>query len=206
MPLYKIEKVDDSPGIGIWEITEAYDILLEEFGKPVEPEKPGRRKEWLAARLLVRHLTGFDFEILYDENGKPSLRDSEYHISISHTKQFVAVFISKDSIPGIDIEMIHPRIEKVSTRFLSENEKAYLQKEKLYEQLHVIWGTKECAFKIYSKGGIDFKNMLYVKPFEWNNEGKTEVILSKNNFISKYPAWWKKMNELIVVYARNKNF
>lgn len=209
MPLLYDKVVDTEGRICVWEITESLQELLQisklskdELEK-TEKKTPKRLLEWLTIRTLIRHILTNDerFDIYYDEYGKPHLKEVKRHISISHTKQFVAVFLHPNKHVGIDIEIVTPRIQKIEQRFLNTEELNRLKDENRLEQLYVLWGAKECAFKIYSEGGIDFKEMLEVKKFEYVDKGKTSIALKKNKMLYEFTIWWEKMNSLMIVYS-----
>lgn len=208
MPLCYHKLVNTECTIGIWEINESVSELLDIAGI-YENETiwdglshPQRKKEFLVKRIVLQHLLKEkSISVSYDESGKPFLSESSVHISISHTKQYVAAITHNTKTVGIDIEIVHPRIEKISTRFIGEDEKKWLATEHYLEQLYIIWGAKECAFKIYSKGSMDFKKMLRVNKFDYSASGNTFVSLTKNNVTCEYPFWWQHMREFMLVYG-----
>lgn len=209
MPLYHDKIIDTDCRLCIWEITETLEELLE-IGhiskaelKEVEKKAVKRQLEWITIRLLLKQLLKTDEKILldYDLYGKPHLNGIKKHISISHTKQFVAAIVSDKKKAGIDIEIIAPRIEKIKHKFLSEKENEWAKGNNALEKLFIIWGTKESAFKIYAEGGIEFKEMLEVNPFDYSKKGETFVTLKKNIITCAYPVWWEKIGELMLVYA-----
>ena len=121
-----------SPSIGIWEITESWQDMLELLenksmyaDKMHEIQSDNRKQEWLSVRLLVKNLTNSYTTIDYLPNGTPFLSDNHYHISISHTKGYSAIILSQYTHPGIDIEYRSERAWKLRTKFLNEKELAY---------------------------------------------------------------------------------
>ena len=95
---------------------ESLDELLEAVTiKDAESEKfnslihENRKKEFLAVRLCLKVVTGDDnLLIRYNELNKPDI-PGEYYISISHTGDYVAIYLDKSSEVGIDIEQLHER-------------------------------------------------------------------------------------------------
>jgi phosphopantetheinyl transferase len=62
---------------------------------------------FLLKRLLIHHYGGkmIDYEILSDANGKPYISQKlDIFCSISHSKKYTAISLSKKSYYGIDIE------------------------------------------------------------------------------------------------------
>ena len=209
MPLYYLKQFTQVSKLGVWEITESMDELTKAYGRSEDDflnnMKSGKRKcEYLATRLLVQSMVKDDLpfvEIIKDEFGKPFLKNSAQHISVSHTGNFAAAIVHDSYWVGLDIEMVTPRIKKLSSRFLGNEEKKWLKKKSMNEQLHIIWGAKECAFKIFSKGGIDFKEMLEVSEFDYSKSGRTFVSLRKNKITNEYPVFWENIDGLMLVYG-----
>ena len=67
-----------------------------------------RRLEWLSVRAALKQMLHNPPVIAYYPSGKPYLKDSPLHISISHTKGYVAVIIGQAGV-GIDIENVFIR-------------------------------------------------------------------------------------------------
>lgn len=164
--------------LGIWKMDETINELINLF--PPETRLAAKNSinkigsnrralELLTSRIMLLELLGRAITILNQEDGKPYLDDNSYHISISHTKGYVAILLHESYSVGIDIETISNRIVKIADRFISENE--YINPE--HKTLHLLlhWSTKECLFKIINEQGVDFKKQLHVTPFEPNASG-----------------------------------
>jgi 4'-phosphopantetheinyl transferase len=193
--------------IAIWHVTESLEELKATLGEhapgfsEMPPEHRKRRQpEWYATRLLIA-LLGHDPHIVYNNLGKPQLTDKKAHISISHSGSYVAAAVHPTKRTGIDIELTGDRILKVKDKFLGNNEVAILKNEMEAECLYVIWGSKECAFKIYGKGSVDFREHLHVKPFEFGTKGKTSVKLQKPEENEEYDVEWEYFGNLMLVSA-----
>jgi phosphopantetheinyl transferase len=129
------------------------------------------QRAFLSVRKLFA-LAGYsDFDLYYDEFGKPHLID-EKHISITHSHHFSAIIVSNEAV-GIDIEMQREKILKIAHKFVNDKELNRLQKTNTTEyikKLTVKWGVKEAIFKIRNEKGISFKDHINVLPFELNEE------------------------------------
>lgn len=125
-----------------------------------------RRCEWLSVRLLLKKLTGEEKEIRYLPSGKPYLADHSYHISISHTKSYVAVILHPTKEVAIDIEYLSPRVEKIRSRFMSEEEERSLSPDNPLIHLMLHWSAKECLFKRINQEEVEFQTQLRIHPFE----------------------------------------
>ncbi len=193
--------------LAIWHVTESQDELeamireqTPAFTQKPPPERKRRHREWYATRLLLS-LMGADPSVGYDKLGKPFLHHGDQHISISHSGEYVAASIHPTKRTGIDLEHTGDRIHRVKKKFINEDEAKALRQGLETEMLYVIWGAKECAFKIYGKGGVDFRNHLKVKPFEFSTTGSTEVMLTKPDISDKFGVRWEYFGDLILVHA-----
>ena len=124
-----------------------------------------RKREWLTVRILLKELLQEDKEIAYTSSGRPYLTDHSYHISISHTKGYVAIMLDQFHPVGIDIEQIAPRIHKIRKRFVNEAEESYLSRENETVHLLLYWSAKESIFKALEEEGVDFQTQLHIEAF-----------------------------------------
>lgn len=123
----------------------------------------GRRREYLAARALLHYMSGRSErgELFKDDSGKPHLRDSVFHISISHTVNYAAA-IAHPTPCGIDVQRIVPRIKQVAPKFVGAEEAGQLLPKHELLQLHLIWSAKEAMYKAFGRRQLDFKEHLFV--------------------------------------------
>ena len=182
MPLIHIKKLGFSATLGIWEVTET-EIELQKFYAPNKEEQATvssfthsfRRLQFLATRLLFQTLVP-DAKIKYDQNGKPITDLENINLSISHTGKLIAILIDKDCC-GIDIESIHPKIERIAHKYLSEVELLECKKEPIVERLHVHWAVKEAMYKIYGFKNVSFKTDIFVEEISNTEKGKVNATL-----------------------------
>lgn len=168
--------------VGIWYIEESIDELLEmlpserNYREQIELFTSAvRRREWLAARVLLQEMCGEHKEVAYTESHNPYLTDGSYHISISHTKGYVAVMLSRDYEVGVDIEFISNRVKNIRHRFLSYEENKIIRPERELQQLLVCWCTKETLFKLLDKVGVRFSYDLKIHPFVLEHRGSLQA-------------------------------
>ncbi|NDV60285.1 4'-phosphopantetheinyl transferase superfamily protein [Bacteroides sp. 519] len=123
-----------------------------------------RKREWLAVRVLLYKMTGEIKEISYLESGRPYLIDNSYQISISHTRGYVAVILSKTHRVGIDIEVLGDKAMKVAHKFVDEKELIYPETDKITkaEMLTMIWSAKETMYKCMDSREILFREELHM--------------------------------------------
>ena len=191
MGVLSIRKNNDCE-IAIWEITESLD-KLNQLGAcittaGINSEK--RKKEWISSRLLLKEINP-KHSISYNESGSPKL-NNKHNISISHSKEFVAIIISQKNV-GIDIEKISEKSIKVSSKFISEDNIKNLTTEKAT----LIWCCKEAIFKWHEKGGIDFIADIKIYPFKKMEEGKITADFRGIPLILNY----QKINNHYLVYV-----
>ena len=193
MPLYQSIAFNSNTQILIWEITESYDQLLQEvsLNEKSALRLQGMKSEmhqrgFLSVRKLLQQAGLTDFDLYYDEMGKPHLHQQQ-HISITHSHQFAAIIISNVAV-GIDIELQRPKISTIAHKFC-DSEFQFLDSEKnedYIRKLTVIWGAKEAIFKIQNEKGISFKNHIQVHSFELKskqNSCKFHFEDSKKDFL-----------------------
>ena len=175
-----LRKENSNGGIVVvWKIEESADTLLnslnlrEEEVLKVESYKLETRKlEFLATRRLIKDVIQKDPIIDYLESGKPVLKNSEYKISISHTKGFVAVAFSKGKFAGIDIEYPSDRVARIYKRFVSKKEEKFIAENKKVEYYSLMWCLKESMYKMYDRKSSIFNVNFICHPFELKQEGK----------------------------------
>lgn len=206
MPLYLNKKLESNAELSVWKITEQRTELLQKLASyGVYADLPffrneNRLREWLTARLLLAEM-GVKQRITYTDAGKPALEGATSHISISHTGDFVAVINHPTHPAGIDIERKGDRILRVKHKFVNENEFKWINPLHEMDQLYVIWGAKECAFKIYGIGGIDFREHLEVKAFGFDTAGQTSVRIKKQGEVAEYEVFYQNLDDIVLTYA-----
>ena len=170
---------------------EYYLSTLQRMGK-------SRKREWLATRVLLKKLLGEEKKILYTDANKPYLADSSYYISISHTKDYVAVILSEKESVAIDIESISSRVEKVQKRFINEEEEKNISKNNSLIHLLLLWSAKESLFKLLDENDIEFKTQLHIHPFEPE--------LEKWSSFTAYETRTSKQQTFCIHYITSKDY
>lgn len=210
MGLILKQSISSSAEIGLWEINSLplkeliKTMILSEKDK-LEIFSPGnefRKKEILATKMLIQELLGKEAEIFYDKNGKPHLKNSAAHISLSHSYQYVAAIIDQKNPTGIDIQKITPKIIRIKEKYLSQNELTFLSGQQNIEKLHVLWGAKECIYKEHGEGNIIFSQHIHVKPFDYKTRGEIIARLELKNYKKNFILGYKKLNDYMLVYIR----
>ncbi len=161
--LWAVSPISDSSPDDLLDLLEQKDWYLP-FLRKITTEH--RKKEWLCIRVLLKQMLGEEKEIRYTDSGRPYLTDRSYHISISHTRGYVAVALHKEFPVGIDLEYLSPRIKKIRNRFMHETEEMNISE--MQEEIHLLlhWSAKESLFKALEESEVDFKNQLHIDSFE----------------------------------------
>ncbi|MBZ5857008.1 4'-phosphopantetheinyl transferase family protein [Flavihumibacter profundi] len=188
MALFYQHNINHTTRLGIWRIEEPEAFFLEKVPIKKEVTHPYKRLQHLAGRYLLPTLFD-DFpleEIMVADTRKPYLPGEKYHFSVSHSGNFAAAIASRDKRVGLDIELVSPRIEKIAHKFLSLEEKAFLQQWRLFDLLQqelttVMWSSKEALFKWYGDGQVDFRQHMQLNgPLNYaSNEWMTLPFLFK---------------------------
>lgn len=204
MPLFKTIKPNSNTTLHIWKIEESLEELLihvklnEKSAKRVNGMKSELHKRgFLSVRYLLKQAGYTDFDLYYNEFGKPLLKDGK-HISITHSYHFSAIIVSDNEV-GIDIEKNREKIINIYDKFVN-TEKDSLSDEDMVKQLTVIWGAKESMYKIYPHGGLSFKNHIAIDPFLFaNKKSKGRVVCEDWN--KEYQIFFEFFEGFTLVYA-----
>ena len=214
MPLLKTINfsriVGTTTEILLWKITESLAELSAEVTlNPKNQQRfNGMKSElhqlaFLSVRKLLQ-LKGYtDFDLEYDQFGKPHLKDGK-HISISHSHEYATIIIS-DEITGIDIELQRDKIIRIADKFV-EPEWEFLDKENQehIRKLTVIWGVKESIFKIRNEAGISFKDHIHVHPFEIKDQSGIADLHFQNSVI-QFKYHFIEIDNFTLVYVFQQN-
>ncbi len=190
-----IKKIEENNCIiSLWEINETLDALMQLSANRKIPDfiNEKRKKEHLTSRLLLNKISP-NTTISYNEFGAPIL-DNNLHISISHSKNFVAIIISEQQV-GMDIEAISEKALRLAPKFVSEKTRTTLNKEKAT----LIWCLKEAVFKWHQKGKVDFIKDIIIPPFIAEEKGQIKAQFKKKELILNY----QKINTHYLAYVCN---
>ncbi|PKB42977.1 phosphopantetheinyl transferase [Cellulophaga sp. RHA19] len=184
MPLYKTITVNNTTKLYIWKIEESEAELADPItltdhcqNRLSGMKSDMHRKGFLSIRHLLKQAGYTDFDLRYDEVGKPHLKDGNF-ISITHSHHFTGIIISEAEEVGIDIEMQRDKILKIAHKFTPiEEYKTIANVSALLQKLTVVWGAKESLYKIYAQKGLSFLHHINVKDFTFADEQTTAEIL-----------------------------
>lgn len=205
MPLFKTIHINDDTTAFLWEITEDYNELFRQvslkdtsLARMEKMKSESHQKGFLGVRMLLQHCGYTDFDLVYDELGKPHLKDGK-HISISHSFDFSAIVLSNQNI-GIDIEQVKEKVLRIAPRFMEMWHLDDLTQLDQMKKATVIWGTKEAIFKIKNEAGISFPDHIFEKPFSLSDK-KCEAELHFNSCIENFDIFFEEAKNYMFVCA-----
>ena len=207
MPLLSHTTLSPAGELGIWQTTEPEAYFRERL--PLTPEEAayidgipgaGRRREWLASRYLLHKMSGRAVRgvVFKDRFGKPHLENSAWQISISHTRDRVAVMAHPRRC-GVDIQVLVPKIERLAPKFMRPEELASLTPTTRLEHLHVYWGAKEALYKAYGRRQLDFRSHIHIRPFRYGESSLFFGCIEKEDFKQHFRLHHQQDNQIILV-------
>ena len=206
MPFYKKIEIDSKSNILIWKISESFTDLFRavslkdiSLARLEGMKSESHQRGFLAVRMLLQQAGYTDFDLYYDEFGKPHLKDGTF-ISISHSFDFSVIVFSDKNI-GIDLELRRDLVVKIARKF-AEEEFVYQAENNIEDfksKLTVIWGVKEAVFKVRNEIGISFKDHVFVRPFEMN-DNNTTALLDFNDLKREFIVYFTEIESYTLVW------
>ncbi|MHA6279254.1 4'-phosphopantetheinyl transferase family protein [Salinimicrobium sp. CAU 1759] len=209
MPLYKRITINPATKVLIWKIEEP----LEELRKGIDltphcRERVEGMKSELHQRgfMSVRHLlaaAGYtDFDLYYDDEGKPHLRDGKF-ISITHSFNFSGIIVSDREV-GIDIEKQRDKILLIAQKFTPlEEYRTLANTDALIRKLTIVWGAKEAVYKLYATPKVSFLQHINITDFDFDDLRTTGKI-TFNGETSWYEFEFLEFEGFTCVYTLRK--
>ncbi|MEA3446204.1 MAG: 4'-phosphopantetheinyl transferase superfamily protein [Bacteroidota bacterium] len=208
MPITFDKIFPDGSHLALWDIEEDEDFFLSSLNSNANEQDrlnkftaKHRRLEWLSVRLLLQTILKKTIRIVYDSYGRPTLPDENIFLSISHSKNMAGIFIHPQKKPGLDIEFISNKVEKVKHKFMSQTELEQLSHENHSNELLLYWCAKECLLKIYGRKDIDFIKHLKIYPFAYTNKGSFKAEIRINEAHSTHTMWHINYNNYFIVFG-----
>lgn len=208
MPLIFEEKFKSDCVLGIWEIQENYDELFSEVQlysgekeRLIKFRSEARKLEFLSVRILLKALIGVCGPIVYSEKQKPFLHQSDYRISITHSRKLTAIMLSKTMKVGIDLEFMSHKISKVAHKFINDDEYITADESQKKYHLYIHWCAKEALYKLCDKQDINFSRNLTIEPFEPTEFGVINGWVDNKFWHDKFELSYFSINNYIVVYS-----
>ncbi len=208
MPIIYNQLIYSDCQLGIWEIQESFEEMYSKIHffegeeERLNNYKSNVRKlEWLSVRRLLREIKGIPTQIVYNEQRKPFLFNSDEHISISHSRNLTGILMSKVKKIGLDLEYMAQDIDSVSHKFLNNDEYIVDDEERHNLHLYIHWCAKEALYKLLDKQDINFRKNLTIEPFEPEDCGEIMGWVDNKFWHDKFLLRYFKIKEYIVVYC-----
>ena len=167
MPFHEHISTKFGATIVLWQLTENEQtiatLLSEKERSLIDSQNlsPKRFCERAASRLSLNRIKEtLNDDITYTAEGKPHLLRKSGHISISHTKEWVAVAYHPFLPIGIDIERIGEKIEKVAPRVFNAPD---IIRESGKMVTHLLVG-KRSPFQSYTRDRDRLSGTLAYRP------------------------------------------
>lgn len=209
MPLYRKTHPNSYTTLYIWRIEESQSQLEE--GLDLQPKTRNRmkamkselhRKGFLSVRHLLRAAGYTDYDLSYDDNGKPHLQDDKY-ISITHSFTYAAIAVSEENV-GVDIEMQREKICRIADKFISEEEfRAFPSLKTSVAWLTAFWGAKEAMYKMCDSRSLSFRDHMKIHSIDWDTRrGVCEV--SSSTYAACYLFEFLEFDNFTLVFTLEK--
>ena len=171
MALLKIDNLRSGTILGTWRIEETVSEMLAmmpSLGKLQHVldsySRDARRLEVLSVHALIYIMTGDESLVVsHNEDGHPLL--DGWHVSISHTRGYATVLLSRKDEVAVDIEYGSNRVAKIADRFIRDDE----QDDSVTRQL-VCWCTKEAVYKYFSSQHLALFD-IRLRNYDLSSEG-----------------------------------
>ncbi|MFI5221198.1 MAG: 4'-phosphopantetheinyl transferase family protein [Bacteroidia bacterium] len=205
MPVLFTQQIYADTVLGVWNITEQKPDLLKLIGDNWnEHSQRVDHLHWLASRAMVKDIfPKHEIEIVKDNFNKPHLKvdGRDFHISITHSGSFAAVFISETKNVGIDMEKIDQRIVKIKHKFMRDDKFDFIRPGEEAEIFTVIWAAKETMYKYYGKRELDFRKNLRIEPFVLSGDFELNGTIQKNNYFENLKIHVRKIEGYVLTFV-----
>lgn len=202
MPVVYIKEVAPDVKLGLWKIEETalqflsnssdmsklFDVEISAYKSDV------RRLEKLAVYSLLWKMTNSKVIVSHNEDGKPIV--DGYNISISHTRGYASVILSKLKNVAVDIEYYSDRVARIADKFIREDESA----TDIASQL-ISWSVKETVYKYFSEQNLQYFDMKLM-PFEEFENTKRVLNLKTSSYLDVY---YELNDKYVLTYTYRKD-
>jgi len=209
MPVYRTIIPDSQTKVLIWKIEESFEelskdiMLTDKCELRVQRMKSDIHKRGFLSIRKLLEIEGYsDFDLYYDENGKPHLKNGKF-ISITHSYQFAAIIIS-DSEVGIDIEKQRSKIIRIAHKFTPlEEYRTLANDDALMRKLTIVWCAKESLYKSFAERGVSFLRHIDVADFDLDeNQTTAKIVYGKRTAV--YEVHFFEFEGFTCAYAFNQ--
>ena len=202
MPVVYIKEVAPDVKLGLWKMD---DDILQILSQSSDMRKlfdteisqyrsDSRRNEKLAVYSLLWKMTNSKIRISHNDNGKPIV--DGYNISISHTRGFASVILSKSKCVAVDIEYYSDRVGRIADKFIRKDEIA----KDIDSQL-INWSAKETVYKYFSEQDLQYFDMKLMPNAEIENTKQVQN-LKTNDYQDVY---YELNKEYVLTYTYDRD-
>ena len=174
MPIIIEKQYSNQSYVAVWHITESHDELQAMLPSAIltdaelaDIRHSQKQIEFFCSRLTIKYLAdklGIGYlGIKKDEYGKPYLVGSNWHFSLTHTAEYIAVVMHPSRPLGVDMEQPSEKLLRIAHKFLSETERNDADSDS--DKLCIYWSAKEALYKLYGKRKVIFIDNLLIFPF-----------------------------------------
>ncbi len=195
MPPCSFTKTSKHSAHLLWHIDEPEEVLLRDselntlaqttYKEIVHPRK---RREWLAARLALKHLLaqlGHKYTALQKDTwGRPYLANSSLHLSIAHCSPFAFAAVDQQHAIGIDIQLPCEKLQHVKEKFLNHEEIKNSGND--LEKLCIYWCAKEAVYKAHGGRNLSLKQDISISAFKKRERGIVWAEIGPKLFVVHY--------------------
>ncbi|MGQ3014524.1 MAG: 4'-phosphopantetheinyl transferase family protein [Flavobacteriales bacterium] len=175
------------------------DSLLEATGQ----QSAKRRTEKAAADFLLKTmLQDQELHIRNDESGQPRLIGRQGYISVSHSRNIVALQYSEKLHCGIDVQHFEDRVLRLKEKFLNAYELDFVNALPDADKVTYIttcWSVKEVVYKIHGAGFIDYHEGFRIRPFRLDGS-PIRCDVSTGGIEDTFTIQYSIHNEYIIAY------
>lgn len=199
--------------VRVWEITESESFFKDCLeGKLTDlslanPEfrNQANYMQYLASRMLIAEAFSAYVPIQLMRRDSRQLYLSEPSsdfFSISHTEGYAGIIKSKQPC-GIDLEKVDRDIRKISHKFMQHEETSEFKES---HEILKLWSAKECMFKMYGLGEVDYIKHIRIQPSKetqlhgyFNNQKVSFESLLSVNQLNNLQMVWGDGNNFVVL-------
>lgn len=207
MPFFKEILLPNNTSVYLWKIDEEiFDLKQHLFLTEISSNRLAKMKSeshikgFLAVRQLLNTINYIDSDLYYDSFGKPLLKNGK-NISISHSHEFACLIISDVNV-GIDIELKSEKILK-NIPLLFNEDFIFNTKENKEDAITLTtfgWAIKEALFKLIPENNISFRDNIYIRPFQVN-ENLCIANVEINNKKTSYTIHLETIENYVLAYV-----
>lgn len=154
-----------------------------------------RKTEFLKVRELLFYCFKEYIQVDYNNDVPFFFYDNQrFELSITHALPYIGIQYSKTDQAGLDVEFINRPFQRITHKFLSNQEMNILN-----NQLYLGWSAKEAAYKYCNQSHYSFINDLEILA---TDDKSIEVFCKNENIVLNLA--YQLIEDICLVYAVDK--